>query len=61
MADQPAAPPVCSRCNAPVGKRSVTVIEREAASTVVSDWTLCSWACAGELVNRFVRLGRDER
>jgi hypothetical protein len=60
MSDQSAAPQTCSQCNIPLGEPRIAIIERDTASTAVSDWAFCSWACARELVIRFVRQGRDE-
>jgi hypothetical protein len=60
MSEPAAAPELCSQCHTRLGARRVTIAERDNGSTVVSDWTFCSWACAPELVIRFVRLGRDE-
>jgi hypothetical protein len=61
MSDQSAAPKVCSQCNARLGEHRVTITERDAASTVMSDWTFCSLSRARDLGSRLVRLGRDER
>ena len=60
MSDQSTAPQLCSQCRTPLGPRRVIITERDTGSSAVSDWTLCSWACARDLVVRFVRLGRDE-
>jgi hypothetical protein len=60
MSEPSAAAELCSQCLTRLGARRITIVERDIASTAVSDWTLCSWACARELVIRFVRLGRDE-
>lgn len=61
MAESPAAPQLCSQCNAPLDPRRVTITEHTPDSAAVSDWTLCSWTCAREHVIRMVRLGRDDQ
>ncbi len=60
MFDQSRDPQLCSQCHARLGIRRITLVERDTGSTAESEWTFCSWACARELVIRFVRLGRDE-
>jgi len=54
------APHPCSQCHTRLGVRRVTIAERSTDSTVESDWPLRSWACARELVIRFVLVGSDE-
>ncbi|MEO7555987.1 MAG: hypothetical protein ABIV94_05215 [Acidimicrobiales bacterium] len=60
MTEPSTAPQLCSQCNTRLDVRRVTIAERCTDSTIATDWTFCSWACARELVIRLVRLGRDE-
>ena len=58
---EPAQPARCHQCNAPLGDRSVTLGEEAASTIAESSWTVCSWACARELVVRMIRSARDDR
>jgi hypothetical protein len=53
-------PAVCHWCHSDMGRRRVVVTETVADSSAVTDWAMCSWACAHELVTRMLRSGRDD-
>lgn len=57
MDDRPTPPTLCSQCNTRLGPRRIAISEH---SSAVGHWTFCSWACAHELMIRFVGLASDD-
>jgi len=51
---------ICHWCHNDLSDRTITISETDDDTTAINDWLVCSWACADQLVTRFLRSNRSD-